>query len=74
MPVYSYKCLNEDCNNVFDSIEKVNTNLTYCPECGNMSKKINKVYKTYFRLRGPGWSKHGYEGPSNRPSKGNLEI
>ena len=74
MPIYTYKCLNKDCQNEFDSVEKINTNLTYCPECGNLSQKIQQIHKTYFRLRGFGWSKHGYDGPSNRPTKGNLEA
>lgn len=72
MPLYAYRCYNKDCNNTFDSIEKVDTKLSHCPKCGNLGEKILDVTGTTFKLRGRGWSKHGYNGPSNEPPKDDI--
>jgi len=77
MPLYDFKCLT--CDKIFESIESVGTKLAYCPICEKKSKqsvgvKTSEIGKgVSFRLKGFGWSKHGYDNASNRPSVGNLE-
>jgi hypothetical protein len=33
MSIHIYKCQNEECKKVFESIEKPGTKFAYCPEC-----------------------------------------
>ncbi len=46
MPTYTFKCLDEKCNNVFDIIKTVqemeNEEITICPKCGN--KEIKRIF------------------------------
>ena len=39
MPQYLYKCF--ECNHKFHSIEKINTELSYCPICDKLAKRVH---------------------------------
>ncbi len=39
MPQYLYKCLT--CEEEFESIEKVGTEITYCKVCNKISKRLH---------------------------------
>jgi len=39
MPIYDYKCLNEECKHTFDLIQKRDEPNPPCPECGHKETK-----------------------------------
>lgn len=39
MPIYRFSCLT--CGTEFDSIEKVDTEITYCKVCNKISERIH---------------------------------
>lgn len=64
MPLYSYKCMS--CNKKFDSVEKIDTKLSYC-SCGKSGQRVFCADNQSFTFKGRCWSKYGYEGKSNHP-------
>lgn len=41
MPIYKYKCLT--CDEEFDSIESMGNEISYCPKCKMISKRLHGV-------------------------------
>ena len=62
MPVYEFKCRNDDCENE-EIYERFDTNrqkllYTWCPSCKKEMTKI--VSQSDFFLKGSNWSKDNY--------------
>jgi putative FmdB family regulatory protein len=67
MPIYEYRC--ESCGHVFEKIQSFSAPPPEsCPNCesGPVAKMISQ---TSFVLKGGGWYKDGYSGPSNTTGK-----
>lgn len=62
MPLYEYVC--ESCCNDFEMLMRMSDPKPACPECGASDVK-KKVSAAAFSLKGGGWYKDGYSGPSN---------
>jgi len=56
MPVYEFKCQNEECASDFEVVLKLSAYDTpqVCPECG-CEKTQRKISNVGFILQGPGW-------------------
>lgn len=66
MPLYEYVC--ESCSSEFEKLMRLSDPKPECPECGasNVRKKVSAAA---FSLKGGGWYKDGYSGPSNTAAK-----
>lgn len=62
MPLYEYVC--ERCSSDFEKLMRLSDPTPACPECGSDQVK-KKVSAAAFALKGGGWYKDGYTGPSN---------
>lgn len=62
MPMYEYKCKNENCNHEFDKIMKFNDPNPECPICKMETEK--KISKTNFQLTGNGFYATDYKSKS----------
>ena len=56
MPLYDFKC--EECDYIFELIQKHSDDNPQCIKCAKDTKKI--ISKTSFILKGDGWYKDGY--------------
>ena len=56
MPIYEFVC--EDCDCVFDRLQKYDDENPACPECTGNTAKI--ISAPSFVLKGSGWYKDGY--------------
>ena len=70
MPLYDYKCSNNNCET---PIKEVFMNITsngvqVCEKCGSIM--IRQISKTNFKLIGDGWYKDGYS--SKKSEKKNV--
>lgn len=66
MPIYEYEC--SVCDKVFEVQQRISDDpLSECPDCGGSVKKL--VSMSAFHLKGGGWYKDGYAGPSNGNGK-----
>ena len=63
MPLYEYVC--ESCQNDFEKLVRLSDPVPPCPECGAEDVK-KKISASAFSLKGGGWYKDGYSGPSNQ--------
>jgi putative FmdB family regulatory protein len=61
MPLYEYYCL--DCESSFEELQPIDDEpKTICIRCsGNQIKRL--ISKTFFTLKGPGWSADLYTKP-----------
>jgi len=64
MPIYEYKC--ENCNKIVELVQPFNaTSPETCVHCGKGPLR-KLVSQSSFILKGDGWYKDGYSGPSNQ--------
>ncbi|MFT6142674.1 MAG: putative FmdB family regulatory protein [Myxococcota bacterium] len=66
MPLYEYVC--ESCSSRFEKLMRLSDPKPECPECGAVDVK-KQVSAASFSLKGGGWYKDGYSGPSNTAAK-----
>ena len=60
MPVYEYKCTNEECNHKWDLEQKMTDDkITECPKCKKETAKRLISMGTTFHCKGPGWFNSG---------------
>ena len=64
MPTYEYIC--KGCNEEFETAHSMNAEPPPCPHCNTPGPKRLISKKTSFALKGSGWYKDSYSGPSNR--------
>lgn len=62
-PIYEFLC--ENCDEVIESLVKLNTREIKCKFCGGVASKI--ISLSSFQLKGGGWEADGYS--SNKGSK-----
>ena len=63
MPIYEYKC--KECDKIYEVMQGFEDEpLEKCEKCGGLLEKI--LSKSNFQLKGDGWYKDGYNGPSNK--------
>ena len=60
MPLYDYKCSNDNCNMPIKEVHMsiYSDTIPVCEKCGSIMKR--QISKTNFRLIGDGWYKDGY--------------
>ena len=71
MPNYNYDC--QSCGNNFDSIEKFDTEITYCTKCGKISKRNHTPTMCEFNLLGSAWHRDGYT-PAHQKNQINKKL
>lgn len=71
MPIYEYAC--RSCGHEFEELQKVGAEPPPCPECA-ADEVGRKVSRTSFVLKGGGWYKDLYSGPSNRKEPATKEA
>ena len=64
MPIYEYRC--PDCEHDFEELMKISDPTPPCPNCKSAGAE-RRVSRTSFVLKGGGWYKDLYSGPSNKP-------
>jgi len=57
MPLYNYRCKNEECKHEFQRTQKMSDPNPDCPECKSVVEKVIKA--TTFILKGKGWFNTG---------------
>ena len=71
MPIYEYRC--PDCEHDFEELMKFSDPTPPCPNCEGLAAE-RRVSKTSFILKGGGWYKDLYSGPSNQPGEATAKA
>jgi putative FmdB family regulatory protein len=67
MPIYEYRCLNPECEKVFEIMAKMSDPPPSCPDCAQAHvRKLISVAS--FACKGGGWAKDGYQKPTGTGS------
>ena len=67
MPLWDFKC--KSCENTEEVFVKRYSLPVFCSQCGEETERL--IGLSSFQLRGDGWYKDGYDGPSNKKEKVN---
>lgn len=76
MPLYNYKCVADDCGNVWEELvlprakrgEDQNLDPIVCPVCGTPHARRLFSGGSTFILKGGGWAADGYASVGNKKS------
>tara|TARA_R110000824_G_scaffold68263_9_gene176745 strand:- start:1887 stop:2078 length:192 start_codon:yes stop_codon:yes gene_type:complete len=63
MPIYEYRCKDENCGKTTEKLQRISDSEKpppECPECKGETKRL--ISKTSFQLKGGGWASDGYSG------------
>ena len=62
MPLYEYRCTDDDCDHEVEKLQKVGAKAPVCDKDEEHGPMERKVSQTRFKLMGGGWASSGYAG------------